>query len=87
MEGPGKGSYAQIHLLSVQLFTTLHRPSAILFPTEAAVSQPASLCAAREDLGTGTSTDRDRAFVRKKCPCPEDCDLEGTPGNTGENVD
>ena len=63
--------------------TTLHRPGAVLFSPEAAVS----IWAAFEDLGIGASADRDRALVKKKWPFPEDSGLEGTSGNPGENVD
>lgn len=58
MGGPGKGCYAQNHLLTVQSFDTFHRPGAILDPEEAVEIQPASLCATRVDMGTGAAGDR-----------------------------
>lgn len=83
MEGPGKGSYAQLQLLRVKSLTTLYSPGAVLFSTEAAVT----VWTAWEDLGVRASTDRDRALGKNKWPCPEDSGLEGTPGNPGENID
>lgn len=35
------------------MVATLHRPGAVPVPTEAAGTQPASLCATREDLALG----------------------------------
>lgn len=83
VEGPGKGSYTQLQMLRVKSLITLRRPGAVLFSTEAAVT----FWTAWEDLGVGASTDRDRALVKNKWPCPEDSGLEGTPGNPDENVD
>lgn len=77
VKGPGKGSYAQLQLLRVKSLSTLHRPGAVLFSTEAVVT----VWAAWEDLGIGGSTDRDRALVKNKWPCPEDSGLEGILGN------